>query len=352
MAQEIVLSAAQVIDLVKRQEDKFRQLDLSNGRILDFERECLFARQQLLKNEFTLKTAAARPHTLEAAILNVAAIGISLNPAMAHAYLVPRDGSICLDISYQGLKKLATDSGAIKWAKVELVYAADSFEWNGPSTVPTHKANPFATDRGAMVGGYCIAKLPDGETLIETMSAAEIDKVRLASKAQNGPWKTWPEEMAKKVIMKRAYKSWPQTPNRVRLDYAVAAMHEAEGSAYTIEQQTEFMRLIQSEDDVGLFLFINAIESEHGDDAAILPALFNSFDKGQKTSGKEKMRSLHKSGQEKLLQWAADLVACVDAQDSVGAEEILGDISQQAAEFLCLHLNTEQAHKLEQLRAY
>jgi recombination protein RecT len=33
----------------------------------------------------------------------VAAIGITLNPASKLAYLVPRDGMVCLDISYMGL---------------------------------------------------------------------------------------------------------------------------------------------------------------------------------------------------------------------------------------------------------
>src|SRR5699024_2773328 len=159
------------------------------------------------------------------------------NPAQQHAYLVPRDGKICLDISFRGLVYLATDSGAIKWAKAELVYENDEFEWLGPSTVPTHKADPFSEDRGKLVGGYVIAKMPDDEVMIETMSAHENDKVRATSSAKNGPWKTWFEEMAKKTLIKRAYKPWPQTPARRRLDTAVEALHESEGSAFTLEQQ-------------------------------------------------------------------------------------------------------------------
>ena len=85
---------AQLIELVKAQEPRFREMDIANGRILDFTQECLFARQQLLKNNFTLDTAAKNPNSLQAAILNVAAIGVSLNPALSHAYLVPRDGAI------------------------------------------------------------------------------------------------------------------------------------------------------------------------------------------------------------------------------------------------------------------
>jgi recombination protein RecT len=201
--------AIQSINLVKQQEPKFRQLDKANGNLLDFERECLFARQQLLKNDFTLKIAASNPNSLQGAILNVAAIGISLNPAQQHAYLVPRDGAICLDISFRGLTYLATESGAIKWAKVELVYEADTFAWRGPAEMPLHEADPFS-ERGEIKGGYCIAKLPDDSVMVEVMPVAEIYKIRNTSKAyqaKKGPWFDYEEEMMKKTILKRASKS-------------------------------------------------------------------------------------------------------------------------------------------------
>lgn len=142
-------AAKGALDLIKKQEARFLEMDAANGKLLDFTQECLFARQQILKNDFTLKVASQNGNSLQAAILNVAAIGISLNPASQHAYLVPRDGAICLDISYRGLVKLATDSGAIKWAKVELVYENDTFSWNGPAEAPTHNADPFS-ERGAI----------------------------------------------------------------------------------------------------------------------------------------------------------------------------------------------------------
>lgn len=331
-------NAKQLIELVHEQQDRFTKLDKANGNLLDFAQECLFARQQILKNDYTLKVAGNNPNSLQAAILNVAAIGISLNPANAHAYLVPRDGQICLDVSFRGLVKLATDSGAIKWAKVELVYENDEFVWLGPAQQPEHRADPFS-DRGTLKGGYCIAKLPDGEMLVEVMKVEEINKVRDTSKAfQNnkGPWVDWPEEMAKKTIIKRAYKSWPQTPNRQRMDEAVSVLHETEGTAYTLEQQAEFMGYVQSDDALGLYT-MSRRTPQH-----VWTALFNSFEHGQKTSGKQKVRDLENKGLAIITEYAESLAGRAEDQDAPGAQELLAELSEEQREIVLERLPEEQ----------
>lgn len=332
-----MMNPAQLIELVKKQEARFTEMDKANGMLLDFGQECLFARQQILKNDYTLKVAAGNPNSLQAAILNVAAIGISLNPASQHAYLVPRDGQICLDISYRGLVKLATDSGAIKWAKVELVHKEDTFEWNGPAQEPTHKANPFQSDeeRGPIIGGYCIAKLPDGEVLTETMSIDEINKVRDTSKAfqkGGGPWRDWYKEMAKKTILKRAYKSWPQTPNRRRLDQAVEVLHQTEGTAYTIDQHIEFMKLLQSGDALKFYAFRQKV----GDSVWI--ALYNSFEKGQKVKMKEKASELEKAGIEQLNAYKDQIHEAMGNGDDSAVVELMEELDAEEREFLVSHL--------------
>ncbi len=106
----------------------FGDLNADNRNIV-WSKEYMFASQQLQKSPFTMSVAIGNPASVRAAILNVAAIGISLNPALGHAYLVPRGGVICLDISYRGLIKKATDSGSIKWAKADAVYEKDKFDW-------------------------------------------------------------------------------------------------------------------------------------------------------------------------------------------------------------------------------
>lgn len=188
-------------------------------------KESQFAIQAFQKNDFLAKTAMANPTSAQNAIINVAAIGITLNPAAKLAYLVPRDGGVHLDISYMGLLHLAQVSGAIQWGQCRLVHANDTYESNGLDKAPTHKYNAFG-ERGPVVGGYCTVKTQQGDYLTDEMSLAEIKQVENTSKAKNGPWKNWWEEMARKTIVKRAAKYWPRVE---RVDNAIHHLNDDEG---------------------------------------------------------------------------------------------------------------------------
>lgn len=215
-----------IIEFVQQQKPLFHgALTASSEQSVVWEKESQFAMQLFQKNDFLTKTAIANPVSAQNAIINVAAIGITLNPASKLAYLVPRDGMVCLDISYMGLLHLAQSTGSIKWGQCKLVYSNDTYESNGLDTAPTHKYTAFG-DRGDVVGGYCTVKTPDGDYLTEEMSLAEIKATEATSKAKNGPWKSFWEEMARKTIVKRASKYWPREE---RLDNAIHVLNEDEG---------------------------------------------------------------------------------------------------------------------------
>ncbi|ELY5800421.1 recombinase RecT [Cronobacter sakazakii] len=226
-----------IVSFVKQQEPLF--CGAMTDQTVTWAKESQFAIQLFQKNDFLAKTAINNPTSAQNAIINVAAIGITLNPASKLAYLVPRDGMVCLDISYMGLLHLAQSSGSIKWGQCKLVCANDTYESNGLDKAPTHKYNAFG-DRGKVVGGYCTVKTPDGDYLTEEMSLAEIKAVEATSKAKNGPWKNFWEEMARKTIVKRASKYWPKAQ---RLDNAIHLLNDDEGMhqepvmAYHSEEQ-------------------------------------------------------------------------------------------------------------------
>lgn len=207
--------SSDLIAFVNQQEETF----LSNvvDEKVTFAAESQFAVQALQGNKFLYDTAYKNSESLRNAIINVAAIGISLNPANKHAYLVPRDGKVCLDISYMGLLHLAMSTGSIKWGQCKLVHEGDTYESNGLDNAPTHKYNPFG-NRGNVIGGYCTVKTADGDYLTEEMSLDDIKQVQNASKAKNGPWQKYWNEMARKTIVKRASKYWPKVD---RLDQAI-----------------------------------------------------------------------------------------------------------------------------------
>lgn len=203
-------------------------------KAITFERESGFALQILSANEYLTKVALDNKASMLAAVVNVSAIGISLNPAKRQAYLVPRDGRVCLDISYMGLLDLAIASGSIRWGQADLVYATDKFTLNGVDKPPTHERDPFAKDRGEVLGAYVVVKTVDGDYLTTAMSAAELFDIRDRSSAWKAwvekkrkcPWVTDEGEMMKKTVIKRAYKLWPKTE---RLDPAVHYLNTEAG---------------------------------------------------------------------------------------------------------------------------
>lgn len=231
------MSGFDVVGFVGSQVGLFNQA-LSDQSIT-WQKEQQFAIQAFQKNDYLAKVAMANPSSAQNAIINVAAIGITLNPAAKLAYLVPRDGGVHLDISYMGLLHLAQVSGAIQWGQCKLVCANDTYESNGLDSAPTHKYNAFG-DRGAVVGGYCTVKTAQGDYLTEEMSLAEIKQVEASSKAKNGPWQKWWDEMARKTIVKRASKYWPRVE---RLDMAVHHLNTDGGEGFVDDspQQQELI---------------------------------------------------------------------------------------------------------------
>jgi recombination protein RecT len=217
---------------VQRARDGF--IAIAPGGAATFEREAGFAIQCLTANDYAMRIATENRQSVINAVTNIAAIGISLNPAKKQAYLVPRDGKICLDISYMGLLDLAIQSGSIRWGQAELVHSSEVFELNGFDKPPNHKRNPFAKDRGDVVGVYVVVKTADGDYLTSTMPIDEV----LAIRDRTSSWKAWMEkkkkcpwvtdegEMIKKTVIKRAYKLWPKTD---RLDAAVHYLNTEAG---------------------------------------------------------------------------------------------------------------------------
>ena len=224
-----------IIQVIGNAKDQF--LSVQVDKTQNFESEANFACQALLANEYALKIALNNKDALIRSIKNISAIGISLNPAKKQAYLVPRNNVICLDISYMGLMDLATATGSILWVQADVVREKDIFELNGLGKEPTHKHNPFAKDRGEIVGAYVTAKTKDGDYLTDCMSIDEITVIKNRSQAvksgKTTPWNTDPVEMYKKTVVKRAYKYWPRNE---RLESAIHYLNEEGGEGLVVEE--------------------------------------------------------------------------------------------------------------------
>lgn len=233
-----------IYEVVNPLKNEFEQV--CSEPSIAFKRESEFAMQIFANNDYLANVAVNNLVSVRSAIMNVSAIGISLNPAQKLAYLVPRDKKVCLDISYMGLMHIAQQSQAIKWCQSSIVRQNDNFQLTSIDTEPRHEYNAFATQeqRGEIVGAYTVVKTEDGDYLTHTMAIADIYAIRdrstawkaWISKKKSCPWVTDEEQMILKTVVKQAAKYWPR---RERLDKAIDYVNTeaGEGIDFGSEQQ-------------------------------------------------------------------------------------------------------------------
>jgi len=266
-----------LIEYIGEQESFFVPALTDNG--ITWQKEKQFAIQAFNNNKFLLDTASKNPASLQSAIINVASIGISLNPANKHAYLVPRDGKVCLDISYMGLMHLAMSTGSILWGQCKLVHSNDTYENQGLDKAPTHSYSPFG-DRGNVVGAYCTVKTCHGDYLTDEMALDDIVNIQNSSKAKNGPWKTHWNEMARKTVVKRASKYWPTVE---RLNTAIHHLNtdNNEGLEDENKEYSEKFNSLYDNNSEPLVLWGYIEQFRTNDDLS--QYIYRNFPKGHKT---------------------------------------------------------------------
>lgn len=223
-----------VRQLVAIQKPAFEQIARIHGAV-NFIEEASFAMQSLQNNDYLCKTAMASQDSFKRAILNVAIIGLSLNPYKHEAYLVPRKGKICLDISYIGYVNMFLNLKAIQWCVSEIHCVNDTlWTWKGFSERPIHEFDP-SVERGRILGCYVCAKLYNGDIISTYMNIKDIYRIRdTYSESWKGtnknysPWFTNETEMIKKTVIRYARKSWPYVDQTKRIEKMDTVVQETE----------------------------------------------------------------------------------------------------------------------------
>jgi phage RecT family recombinase len=213
-------------------EDFYKSIKQSFVKQTDekkFKKEINFAIQILKKSSYLQKCDA---NSVLDSVMNISQTGLSLNPILAYAYLVPMKRKCVLMPGYQGLIKLVTDAGSVNSIEVQLIYEGDDVLIDMASPEKIQKHIPYIlTDRekGNILGGYSLANLSDGNKHVEIMSRADIEEIRDCSesykyaeekKSNNSPWHTHEAEMFRKTVVRRHFKYLPKTEN-VQLERAI-----------------------------------------------------------------------------------------------------------------------------------
>src|SRR3990167_10953117 len=115
------MNDAQVI--INKAQDRF--LEVCKGDKEKWIKESMYASQIIRNNSFLIKILGDNPQSIQDSIIQVASLGLTLNPAIKYAYLIPRSGKACLDPSYLGLIYLAQRDGCIKDVYADVVYQTD-----------------------------------------------------------------------------------------------------------------------------------------------------------------------------------------------------------------------------------
>ena len=301
-------------DYIIAVQPEFAKLAQGHNAV-QWEAECNYAIQQIYKNDFAVKVAQQNPVSVQNAVRNVAAIGLTLNPAHKRAYLVPRDGQICLDVSYMGLMHLAQDTGSIMWAQCKIVHANDNYANKGASVEPEHTYSAFG-DRGAMIGAYCTVKTCDGDYLTHEMPIADIYAIRDRSmawkKGQSGPWKTDEKEMIKKTVVKQASKYWPKVE---RLNAAIEHVNNESGEGIDFEAERE---QVQYDPSVDAAKLSEAFESGDWATAQLVIRSLDEYQMGKLFKAQyvnTKIRDFARQANTKAVQLSHELSAMIQGEN-------------------------------------
>lgn len=251
---------------------KFTQSDLDSVKermikLIDEEtyiKEVSFALQAINQSEYLQKCSK---ESLQKAVYNISTTGLSLNPVLKFASLVPRyinGGYQCvLEPQYQGLVKLITDTGSVQNVYAHNVCDGDEFEVQYGTTAEIIHKPKFKSK--SITHSYAVAILPNGSKQFEVMTKEELDYIRgmsesykafEAKKIKNCIWVQHEGEMCKKTVIKRLVKYLPKTDKYEKLAQAV----ELDNSDYTAtDSQCDYLlsllrTSVYGKDDTGEML--------------------------------------------------------------------------------------------------
>ena len=124
-------------------------------------------------------------------------------------YLVAYGNQLNFQIDYRGNVKLAKKYSIrpIKDIYAKLVREGDEFDMWVEDGEQKIQFNPKPFNDGKIIGAFAVCLYKDGGMICDTMSVADLENTRKASKASNSPaWTKFTGEMYKKTVLHRLCK--------------------------------------------------------------------------------------------------------------------------------------------------
>lgn len=249
-----------------------------------------------------------------------------LEPDGRRAHLIPFENrkrgvvECQLIIDYKGLVELAYRSGVVASIHADVVCENDTFAYDMGEIIE-HKID-FRNLRGKPYAAYAIARMKDGCRKCEVMSLEDVEAIRRRSKAaNNGPWVTDFNEMAKKTVFRRLTK-W--LPLSAEIQDAVYGDDDAVADTVTVSSVPA-----QSLDDITL-----AIGGPRETNSEVQPTSLESLEADNTEAFADFVAK---------LDLCESLLACQELYDSLFGPDSTIEWSQED--------NTEAAERVESRKA-
>lgn len=184
-----------------------------------------FIRTSLTAINSNPKLLQCSPQSLLAAIMNSAQLGLEFNTPLGEAYLIPYGNQVQFQIGYQGLLKLAHNTGQFKRITAKEVHENDDFDINY-GTGEIHHSPVIRGESGVVIGYYAVYETKEGGRDSFYMSKEDAEaygkKFSKSYYKKDGPWQQNPDAMAKKSCIIQVLKYAPKAIDKPELGQAMA----------------------------------------------------------------------------------------------------------------------------------
>jgi phage RecT family recombinase len=189
--------------------------------------------QLTVANEPKLQDPRSWPSVFQS-LIQAAQLGLEPNGFLGDGWIIPRwDGKKKYNLAtfqpgYKGLIKLVLRGGVVRRIRSFAVLEGDQFDvaFNPTTGAYDIEHRPSLTKRGDVIGAFSVAHYGDDSPPdIEFMDADSIDQARKCGFGDTPAWKAWPDQMARKTVIRRHANQLPLSPVARRgfaLDNAVA----------------------------------------------------------------------------------------------------------------------------------
>lgn len=221
----------EVLVQVKGSLDKFRdKLETALGKLGDVDQEIQSVLAVVAASE---RLQQCSPESIAMAAYHAASLGLSVNPNLGLAYLVPRwngktkKNECSFQISYRGHRNKVLETGYVQALEAYLVYDKDKFAYQLGSKPVIHHEPCLEENRGEVKLIYAIARIGNNNWIAKVMTKKDIEEHRKFSQSPtNGPWVTHWNQMALKTVIIALCKQLPVGTKALRELYQIIQNNE------------------------------------------------------------------------------------------------------------------------------